>query len=991
MENLMFKIGLDVGSTTIKCIVLKDEEIVFKSYERHKSLVVEKTIELLLKINNTIIKNFPFSIAITGSAGMGIAQKANLEFVQEVYATKIAASKYFKDVDVIIELGGEDAKILFLSGNPEVRMNGSCAGGTGAFIDQMAVLLKLDLKEFDNCALKHKKIYSIASRCGVFAKSDIQPLINQGAQKNDLAASIFQAVVNQTIAGLSQGREIKGKVMFLGGPLTFFQELKNIFKQTLNLNDENAIFPENSEFFVAIGASIFSNKPSNLTLDEITTKLKKQNKIKKQSSLNPLFENEIEYLKFKQRHKKSDVKYKKIEEYSGNSYLGIDAGSTTTKIVLMSEDYEILFYKYLNNNGEVVSMILNCLKEILEKIEKNNNKIKIKAATVTGYGEELIKNAFLVDFGLVETLAHLTAAQYFSPNVDFVIDIGGQDIKCFKLKNKLIDSITLNEACSSGCGSFLETFATSLGFSIVDFAKKGLFAKSPVDLGSRCTVFMNSSVKQAQKDGALLEDISAGLSISVVKNAIYKVIRAKDVKELGENIVVQGGTFLNDAVLRAFEQELGFNVTRPSIAGLMGAFGCAIYSKKNAKENSTILNLENLNNFKYEVKTSTCSGCQNRCMLTINIFSKNKNFVSGNKCDSYFNKSENKQTYNMAEFKYKYILNTPKNDEKTKKIGIPLVLNMYENLPFWSAFFESLNFKVVLSDKSNRKLYELGQYSIPSDTVCYPAKIVHGHIESLLKKDVDLIFYPSMTYNFNENISDNYYNCPIVAYYPEVVKANIKTYKKIIIDHIGLDNKKYFEKFAFKIFNKYFKVTKKEIKNAADSAYLQYFKYKQNVINYTKNAIEFANKNGKQIIVVADKPYHIDPEINHGIYKLIANYGYVVLNADAISFISNEKIKTDVLNQWSYHARLYTAAKFISDFNTINILHIISFGCGTDAIVSDELKRILELKNKLYTCIKIDEINNLGAIKIRIRSMFAAIDEINKNSKQNKEHILCVK
>ncbi len=990
MENKIFKIGLDVGSTTIKCVILKNEEIVFKSYERHKSLVVEKTIELLSKVNETIIKNSPFSIAITGSAGMGIAQKANLEFVQEVYATKIAASKYFKDVDVIIELGGEDAKILFLSNNPEVRMNGSCAGGTGAFIDQMAVLLKLELKEFDDCALKHKKIYSIASRCGVFAKSDIQPLINQGAQKNDLAASIFQAVVNQTIAGLSQGREIKGKVMFLGGPLTFFQELKNRFKKTLNLSDENAIFPENSEFFVAVGASIFSNKTSNSTIEEIVDKLKKQNKLIKKSNLSPLFKNETEYLNFKQRHKKNDVKYKKIEQYSGDSYLGIDAGSTTTKIVLMSEDYEILFHKYLNNNGEVVSMILNCLKEILEKIQKNNNKIKIKSATVTGYGEELIKNAFLVDFGLVETLAHLTAAQYFSPDVDFVIDIGGQDIKCFKLKNKVIDSITLNEACSSGCGSFLETFATSLGFSILDFAKKGLFAKSPVDLGSRCTVFMNSSVKQAQKDGAVLEDISAGLSISVVKNAIYKVIRAKDVEELGKNIVVQGGTFLNDAVLRAFEKEIGFNVTRPSIAGLMGAFGCAIYSKKNAKKESTILNLEKLNNFKYEVKTSTCSGCQNRCMLTINMFSNNKKFISGNKCDSQFNKNRSKQKYNLAEFKYKYILNIPKNEEKIKKIGIPLVLNMYENLPFWSAFFESLNFKVVLSDKSNRKLYELGQYSIPSDTACYPAKIVHGHIESLLKKDVDFIFYPSMTYNFNEKISDNYYNCPIVAYYPEVIKANIKTDKKIIIEHIGLNNKKYFEKFAFKIFNKYFEVTKKEIKNAANLAYEEYFKYKEKIKNYAKNAIQFANKNKKQIIVVADKPYHIDPEINHGIYKLIADYGYIVLTADAMSFISNKKIKTEILNQWSYHARLYSAAQFVSNLNNMNILHIISFGCGTDAIVSDELKRILEFKNKPYTYVKIDEINNLGAIKIRIRSMFAAIEEINKNSKQNEEHILCV-
>ncbi len=987
MKDVNFKIGLDVGSTTIKCVVLKDEEIVFKCYERHKSLVVEKTIELFLNIEK-ILENKPFKIAITGSAGLGISKKANLEFIQEVYATKIASLKYFKDVDVIIELGGEDAKILFLTNGTEIRMNGSCAGGTGAFIDQMAALLKLSLKEFNDCALKHEKIYTIASRCGVFAKSDIQSLINQGATKKDLAASIFQAVVNQTIVGLAQGRKIKGKVMFLGGPLTFFEELRNRFKETLKLSEKNFIFPKNSEFFVALGASIFSSHSTTFKTNfkNIIKKLKEKTENDFKNSLPPLFKNEEEYKIFLKEHKKLDVKFKEIENYSGNAFLGIDAGSTTTKIVLITENYEILYYKYLSNNGEVLSIVLNSLKEVLTRIKNSGNKIKIKAATVTGYGEDLIRNAFSVDFGLVETLAHLTAARFFVPEVDFVIDIGGQDIKCFKLKNKAIDSIFLNEACSSGCGSFLETFAKTLGFSISEFSKKGLFAKNPVDLGSRCTVFMNSSVKQAQKDGASLEDISAGLSISIVKNALYKVIRAKDKTKLGKNIVVQGGTFLNDAVLKAFEDELNLKVTRPSIAGLMGAFGCAIYAKENSLEKSTILNLEDLTNFKCETNFTKCNHCQNKCNLTVHKFLNGKIYVSGNRCD-YYNKGLVKNSnFNIVEFKYNLILNTPKKIKKTRKVGIPLVLNMYENLPFWTSFFESLNFEVVLSDESNRKLYELGQASIPSDTACYPAKLVHGHIESLLKKDVEFIFYPSMTYNFNENISDNYYNCPLVAYYPEVIKSNIKTNKKIIIEHIGLNDVNYFEKATFKIFNKYFKVTKAEIKKAAKNAYYSYNEYKEKIINYAKNAIKFANENNKNIIVIADKPYHIDPEINHGVDKLIVANDCVLLTADAISFLTKEKVKTKILNQWSYHARIYTAAKFVAKFNNMNMLHLVSFGCGIDAITTDELRSILEENGKLYTYIKIDEINNLATVKLRIKSMLAAIEET-KKLKTKKEHV----
>ena len=977
MNEVKFKIGLDVGSTTIKCVVLKDEEIVFKSYKRHKSMIIQQTLNLLNEINEKIIKDEYVTIAITGSAGLGISKNCDLEFVQEVYAAKIATLKYDKTIDVVIELGGEDAKIIFLSGSQEIRMNGSCAGGTGAFIDQMAVLLKLNLDEFDSLSLDHEKIYTIASRCGVFAKSDIQPLINQGAKKSDLTASIFQAVVNQTIAGLSQGRKISGKIIFLGGPLTFFKGLQERFKKTLNLTKENAIFPKNSEYFVAIGSAIFSSfKPKKEQIKNIVFKLTNMQNKKIEKTLPPLFENEKEYLDFLKRHKKFKMVYKNFDEYSGEAYLGIDAGSTTTKIVLITKDCEILYSKYSSNGGEVVLFVLNSLKEIYEKIEKSKNLITIKAAAVTGYGEDLIKHAFKIDFGIVETIAHLKAARYFMPNVDFIIDIGGQDIKCFKLKNKIIDSITLNEACSSGCGSFLETFATTLGFSIKDFAEKGLYAKHPVDLGSRCTVFMNSSVKQAQKDGATIEDISAGLSISIVKNAIYKVIRAKDKKDLGTNIVVQGGTFLNDAVLRAFEKELNLDVVRPSISELMGAFGCALHAKNNSAAKSTILDYNQLKNFSHKVKTSNCNGCQNNCTLTINTFLDGEQFISGNRCEKYRKNKNINDIPNIMKYKYNILNNLPQKVEKKQKIGIPLVLNIYENLPFWVAFFESLNFQIILSDKSSRKLYELGQFNIPSDTACYPAKLVHGHIESLLKKNVDYIFYPCMTYNFDENISDNNYNCPIIAYYPEILKGNgyLKN-KKIIIEHMPLNNEKYFNKTAIKIFNKYFKIDKKSFKIASERAYRAYHDYKKQIMSYAKDAIKFANDRNLEIIVTADRPYHIDPEINHGIDELMTQYNVVVLTSDAISFLYNEKIKTNMLNQWSYHARLFTTAKAILKFKNMNLLHLMSFGCGIDAIVSDEIKTILEKNNKPYTYIKIDEINNLGATKIRIRSMLEIIKE----------------
>lgn len=972
----VFRIGLDVGSTTIKCVVLdSNDRIVYKSYERHLAKVREKSTELLTYINNNIVKSAPVKISITGSSGLGLSQENGLPFVQEVYSTQLAIKRYYPDTDAIIELGGEDAKILFLSGISEVRMNGSCAGGTGSFIDQMTVLLGVSLDEFDQLSLNYEKLYTIASRCGVFAKSDIQPLINQGAKKNDLAASIFQAVVNQTIGGLAQGRDIDGKVVFLGGPLTFFKGLRERFTETLGLDNEHAVFPPNGQHFIALGAAVYSETTENCSLDEVIATLKKKREKNVQTNLKPLFRSKEEYKEFIERQNQIHIDYIDISTYQGDAYIGVDAGSTTTKIVLITPEGGILYQKYVSNGGNAVPVVRESLMEIYDKI---GDAVTIKGSAVTGYGEELIKHAFKLDFGLVETVAHFTAAKHFLPEVDFIIDIGGQDMKCFKLKNNAVDSIMLNEACSSGCGSFLETFATSLGYSVEDFAREGLFADTPVDLGSRCTVFMNSSVKQAQKEGATVADISAGLSISVVKNAIYKVIRAHSPKDLGKNIVVQGGTFLNDAVLRAFEQELDVNVIRTPISGIMGAYGCALYALTNSVEVSKTIESEGLRDFSHKVSSAVCKNCENHCRLTINKFSDGKPYISGNKCERYAGTHIRLVEYNAFEFKYKHLLNLPaKNLEGRKgKIGIPMVLNMYENLPFWTAFFESIGYEVVLSPRSDRELYMKGQHTIPSDTVCYPAKLVHGHIEYLVGMGIDTIFYPCMSYNFDEGMSDNNYNCPVVAYYPELIEANMSVVKSItyIMDFMGIDRKKDFIKKAHGIFSKYFDVTKAEIKAACGAAYAAYDDYKDKIQEYSDKALAYAEEKDYPVIILAGRPYHIDPEINHGIDRLISGYGAVVLTEDAIAR-DQEQPKTKVLNQWTYHARLYAAAEEVTKHDNMNLIQLVSFGCGVDAITTDEVRALLESKNQLYTQIKIDEITNLGATKIRIRSLFAAIEE----------------
>ena len=969
------KIGLDVGSTTIKSVVLDDnQKIVFKSYERHYSQITEKMTELLTKIRDEVIGGKDAQLTISGSAGMGISDTCSLPFVQEVYATRIATGRLLPQTDCIIELGGEDAKILFLTGGMEVRMNGSCAGGTGAFIDQMATLLDISLDEMDRLSENYEKVYTIASRCGVFAKSDIQPLLNQGARKSDLAASIFAAVANQTIAGLAQGRPIAGNIVYLGGPLTFLKGLRRAFDTALKTT---GTCPENSLYFVALGAAYSSE--IQIDLDTALKNISKYGKTGHFRSIEPLFKDKEEYAAFVERHSQCKAPRGDLKTYRGPVYLGIDSGSTTIKAVVLGSDGKILDSIYKSNAGNPVPII----RDYLLQLYQERPDLVFTAAAVTGYGEELIKNAFNLDYGIVETIAHFTAAKRFMPNVDFVIDIGGQDMKCFKIRNGAIDNIFLNEACSSGCGSFLQTFANTLGYQIEDFAKLGLFAKHPVDLGSRCTVFMNSQVKQAQKDGATVEDISAGLSVSVVKNALYKVIRVSSAADLGRHIVVQGGTFLNDAVLRVFEKEMNVHVIRPDISGLMGAYGAAVYSMQKSmhrEENSSIISLSELENFKHEVKVTNCGLCNNNCRLTINIFPGGRRFIGGNRCERPVTKRSGKDTdIDLYAYKLQKLQSyMPVPAGKRGKIGIPMCLNMYELLPFWHTFFSMLGFEVITSPLSNRKLYIDGQSTIPSDTVCYPAKLSHGHIMRLLEEGIDTIFYPCMSYNIDERRSDNHYNCPVVAYYPEVLAANMPQLqnKNFIHDYVGIHIPKEFPKKMLKILNHHFKepFDLKEVKIAAHAAYQAYDDYMKDIRKKGSEIIDKARLEHKQIIVLAGRPYHLDPEVNHGINKLITSLGAAVISEDIIA-ARTKKQPVDVLNQWTYHARLYSAAEYVTTQADMNLVQLVSFGCGLDAVTTDEVRSILEKHGKIYTQIKIDEITNLGAVKIRLRSLFAALEQ----------------
>ncbi|MBQ2842441.1 MAG: 2-hydroxyacyl-CoA dehydratase [Clostridia bacterium] len=963
------RIGMDVGSTTLKCVAIDDNNnIVYKAYERHYSKIAEKSAAMLSEI---IEKNPQFkksSLTVSGSAGMGFANALGLEFVQEVYATRVSVSRLLPGTDAVIELGGEDAKILFFTNGVEVRMNGSCAGGTGAFIDQMASLLGVDPTQMNMLAETHEKIYSIASRCGVFAKSDIQPLLNQGARKNDIAASIFTAVVNQTVAGLSQGRKIEGNVVYLGGPLYFLPELRKAFDKGLGVT---GTCPENGLYFVALGAA-YSSNGEQLDMEEVTEKIANAKESGEYLGATPLFASEEEYKEFSERHAKDSVESNFKIKSGEKVYIGIDAGSTTVKAAVINADGKIVTSRYMPNSGDPVSLI----KQFLIDFYKEFPDAVVASSAVTGYGEDIIKNAFAVDFGLVETVAHFTAAKKFKPDVDFIIDIGGQDIKCFKIRNNAIDNIFLNEACSSGCGSFLQTFAAAWGYGIEQFSKLGLFADRPVDLGSRCTVFMNSSVKQAQKDGATIENISAGLSISVVKNALYKVIRASSADELGKNIVVQGGTFLNDAVLRAFEQEIGRDVVRPTISGIMGAYGAALYSMERATDKSTLISAEELESFEHKVKAVTCGKCSNNCRLTVNTFSSGRSFIGGNRCSKPIAKSNTNVGENMFDYKRELLAKYAPVKGKRPQIGLPMGLNMFELLPFWHTFFTSLGFGIAVSEKSSRELYVSGQHTIPSDTVCYPAKLLHGHIESLISQGVENIFYPCMTYNLDEDLGDNHYNCPVVAYYPEVIRSNIADLKKLnfMWDYVGLHRPKDFVKKIHGILSTKFNgISKSEVKNAAEKAYAEYNSFMNKIHLKGMEYLENARNNNRPVIVLCGRPYHLDEEINHGIDKLICECGATVITEDSVSPLV-EKFPTTVLNQWTYHSRLYAAAKYVALQNDkdLNIVQLVSFGCGVDAITTDEMRTILEKDGKIYTQIKIDEISNPGAVKIRLRSLFAA-------------------
>ena len=969
----MKRLGIDIGSTTIKCTVLdEDGLILWSTYERHQSKINLKLSGLLSRVRSQFPEDEEMITAFSGSAGMGVAEALNVPFVQEVYATRLAVDEREKGTDVVIELGGEDAKILFLTGAIEVRMNGSCAGGTGAFIDQMAQLMGVTPNVMNDMAHDSKRRYTIASRCGVFAKSDIQPLLNQGAKKEDISSSIYYAVVNQTIAGLSQSREIKGDVLYLGGPLTFSSYLRSAFDDVLKTKGK---CPENSLLFVSYGAAISDDaKSMNLALLEELSR--RTNTLKGSSFLPPLFQDDEEYKEFISRHEKDSKGINITENPQGKLYLGIDAGSTTLKAVIVDENGDLFRPMYVSNKGNPVPIV----KDYLEKLYSECPDLTINGAAVTGYGEDIIKAAFNVDYGVVETIAHFTAAKHFSPNVDFIIDIGGQDIKCFRIRNGSIDSIFLNEACSSGCGSFLETFAKLLGYSIKEFSQNALHSTHPVDLGSRCTVFMNSSVKEAQKNGAGIEDISAGLSISVVRNALYKVIRTPDPSKLGEHIVVQGGTFLNDAVLRAFEKETGKDVLRPKVAGLMGAYGAALWAKKKSeekgKEESGIIKRDALMSFNHTAKNINCNGCSNHCHLTLNDFGRGDKFIAGNRCDKPLGKKSRSEGLDLYSWKRDRLGQFGDTESKNgKTIGIPMALGEWELLPFWHTLLTELGFGIKVSSPSSHDLYTSGQQTIVSDTVCYPAKLMHGHVEDLKKKGVDYIFAPSLTYNINEKKGDNHYNCPVVAYYPEVIRCNVKMEEgaKLLTPFLDISNKKSFPKyFTLQMKKEGVELNEKDVRKASDAAYKALSDYKIEVEREGEEIIKKAQMENIPLVVLVGRPYHVDSEINHGIDTLLTSLGAAVITEDSVSG-REDKFRTMVLNQWTYHARLYAAAKWVrdrKDDNTV-LVHLVSFGCGVDAITGDETRSIIESGDGIYTQIKIDEISNLGAVKIRIRSLLA--------------------
>ena len=983
-----YKLGIDVGSTTIKVVALDSyNKVIYNDYRRHfsdiKNTLIDSLEECFKKIGN-----FDLKITVTGSGGIGVAQWLQCDFQQEVIACTRAVEEFINKTDVVIELGGEDAKITYLKGGIDQRMNGTCAGGTGAFIDQMAILLNTDAQGLNILARDAENIYPIASRCGVFAKTDIQPLINEGAKKSDIAVSIFQAVVDQTISGLACGKPIRGKVTFLGGPLHFLYSLRERFIKTLNLKEGEYFAPENSEIYVALGAAILSENNEIISSKELIKKLNSiSEKEIEDNFLEPLFKNDKEYFDFKKRHDSSVVPKSDLKTYKGNIFLGIDVGSTTTKAVVLGQNGELLYSSYNNNEGSPLNKTLEILKELYILINKDT---RIAKATVTGYGEGLIKAALGIDIGEIETICHFRGAKEFMPNVEFILDIGGQDMKALMIKDGVINNILLNEACSSGCGSFIEGFSKSLGISIDEFAKLAISSKRPVDLGSRCTVFMNSKVKQVQKEGVSVSDISAGLSYSVIKNALYKVIKIRNFDELGKNIIVQGGTFYNDGILRSFEKITGINVVRPEIAGLMGAYGAALISKENHKENeiSTIITRDKINDFTIETSCERCGICGNNCLLTINKFSETEKYITGNRCERPLGEiAKKKNVPNLYKYKLKRIFSykpLSKEEAIRGEIGIPRVLNMYENYPFWFTFLTKLKFKVVLSPISNKEIFKLGIETIPSESACYPAKISHGHIMYLINKGLKIIFYPCVPYEYKEDSgANNHYNCPMVTSYPDVIKNNIDDLKekniKYLSPFLSLHNKEKLYKRLYEIFEE-FNVTKKEIIEAVDAA----FNERENVVSDIRKkgeeTLKYIEEHKMKGIVLSGRPYHIDPEINHGLTDIITSFNMAVLTEDSVAHLGNLERPIRVVDQWMYHTRLYRAAAFVKERTDLELIQLTSFGCGLDAVTSDQVAEILASRGKMYTLIKIDEGSNLGAVKIRIRSLKAAMEEREKNN-----------
>ena len=991
-------VGLDVGSTTVKIIVM-DENLntIYKDYQRHFS----DTKNTVCKVLEDLLLKYPydsFTLALTGSGAMSAAKFLGVNFIQEVVSCKRVVEKYIPKTDVVIELGGEDAKIIYFDQSIEQRMNGTCAGGTGAFLDQMASLLHTDTAGLNELAKHYKTIYPIASRCGVFAKTDIQPLINDGAAKEDLAASIFQAVVNQTISGLACGRPIRGNVAFLGGPLSYLSELRNRFIETLNLKEDEIIIPEEAHLLVAKGAALDSINSDIITPNKLEKKIEnfKNSHDNTTRPLNPLFKNKDEYEDFKKRHDKDKVNKKDLATYEGDCYLGIDAGSTTTKVVLIDEDGSLLYSLYGSNEGNPLQSVMKMLKKLYSELPE---KAVIRYSGVTGYGEKLIQTALNVDLNEIETIAHYTAAKTFEPDVTSIVDIGGQDMKYIRMKNGSIDNIMLNEACSSGCGSFIETFAKSLNLEISEFVNEAINAKRPVDLGSRCTVFMNSKIKQAQKEGYSVGDISSGLSYSVIKNAIQKVMKVRDVETLGDHIVVQGGTFYNDAVLRAFELIVGKNVVRPDIAGLMGAYGMALLSKEQYESNldmeykSTILNSEQIDNLEIKVTYARCNNCENHCKLTINKFSNGQIHVSGNRCEKGAGiVLKSKPLPNLVQYKFNRLFDYKPLEEQFATrgtIGIPRVLNMYEDYPFWFTFLTSLGFRVIISEKTTRKTYEKGMESMPSESVCYPAKLSHGHIESLLEQGIKTIFYPCMPYSRKEyEKADNHYNCPIVISYSEVLKNNVEGLSdpsiKFINPFLPFDKKNLVKKILELDEFKEYNFTKAELNEAADKAEAEYQKFKKDIRDKGLETVQYLEENNLKGIVLAGRPYHIDPEVNHGIDTLITSLGLSVLTEDSISDKTEAKRPIRVVDQWVYHARLYAAADYVGKHDCLELVQLNSFGCGVDAVTTDQVEEILSSYNKMYTLIKIDEVNNLGAVRIRIRSLLASMKKREKEKNEEK-------